>query len=302
VRKSILSIVFSFLAFITVLSCSPPQVNPINEVFVFGDSLSDVGAVFRVSGGLYPPDPPYFQGRYSNGRIWVEYLIDRLQLSQNQVHHLAYGGATTGITNTRAENLTYPANLVPNLLNQIQTVVQPYEQSNQSMNADALYILWVGANDYLQGSTTTVTPIANLNEAIHSLITVGARRLLIANLPDLGQLPATRNTANSEALSTLTQQHNQELERSLINLTQEQFELQIAFLNVSRLYQEVITAPQQFGFTNAVNACLGSSEGGCENPDRFLFWDGIHPTTAAHRHLSDAAFTALQQSEMVKES
>jgi phospholipase/lecithinase/hemolysin len=30
-----------------------------------------------------------------------------------------------------------------------------------------------------------------------------------------------------------------------------------------------------------------------------LFWDGIHPTTAAHRVLGEAAFTAIQDTGMV---
>ncbi len=37
----------------------------VSNVIVFGDSLSDVGNVFALTGGTVPPDPPYFQGRFS---------------------------------------------------------------------------------------------------------------------------------------------------------------------------------------------------------------------------------------------
>ena len=45
---------------------------PINVVNVFGDSLSDEGNAFLLTGGTFPP-PPYVQ-RASNGPVAVEYL------------------------------------------------------------------------------------------------------------------------------------------------------------------------------------------------------------------------------------
>ncbi|HEY9301471.1 MAG TPA: SGNH/GDSL hydrolase family protein, partial [Phormidium sp.] len=78
-----------------VLTTSIQNTHPITELYVFGDSLSDAGTVFRATGGMYPPNPPYFQGRYSNGRVWVEYLALCLHLDFNQTKNFAYGGATS---------------------------------------------------------------------------------------------------------------------------------------------------------------------------------------------------------------
>jgi phospholipase/lecithinase/hemolysin len=97
-------------------------------LYVFGDSLSDVGTVFRATGGIYPPSPTYFQGRYSNGRVWVEYLADRLHLSSSQINNFARKGATTGSESN---------SLVPGLLTQ----VQQFTQTHQQLNLDALYVL-----------------------------------------------------------------------------------------------------------------------------------------------------------------
>ena len=44
---------------------------PISAVFAFGDSLSDGGNAYVISGGDYPPSPPYAQ-RFSNGPTAVE--------------------------------------------------------------------------------------------------------------------------------------------------------------------------------------------------------------------------------------
>jgi phospholipase/lecithinase/hemolysin len=150
----------------------------------------------------------------------------------------------------------------------------------------------------LQGVSSATVPVENVTKAIASLADVGVKKLLVANLPDLGQLPATRSSANSANLSALTQAHNQGLRRSLKLLTQKYSDLQIATLDANTLYRNAITNPAAFGFTNVISGCLSGSRA-CGNPDQFLFWDGIHPTTAAHRILGEAAFTAIQDTGMV---
>jgi phospholipase/lecithinase/hemolysin len=60
------------------------------EIYVFGDSLSDDGNVFEATEEDYPPSPPYFEGRLSNGPIWVEYLASELGAESN---NFAYGGS-----------------------------------------------------------------------------------------------------------------------------------------------------------------------------------------------------------------
>lgn len=265
-----------------VFSAQRPE--PINGLYVFGDSLSDTGTVFRATGGMYPP-APYFQGRYSNGRVWVEYLADRLQLSGTQINNFAAGGATTGGDRN---------NLVPGLLLQVRS----FAQSQQQANPNALYVLWAGANDYLQGVNRTEVPVGNVTQAIAALQQVGAKKILVANLPDLGQLPSTRSSTQASPLSGLTQAHNQNLRRSLKVLTQQQPDLKIATLDANTLYREAVSNPAKFGFTNVTGTCLSGSSI-CSNPNQYLFWDGIHPTTAAHRILGEAAFSALQDTGIV---
>ena len=277
----------------TSLVFSAQQPEPINELDVFGDSLSDVGTVFRATGGMYPPNPTYFQGRYSNGRVWVEYLASRLHLSSKQTNNFAYGGSTTG-SDSPSETLRERNALVPGLLTQVQSFTQTHQQTNPN----ALYVVWAGANDYLQGESGATIPVENVKRAIASLAGVGVKKILVANLPDLGQLPATRTRPNSASLSALTQAHNQGLRRALKLLSQQYSTLQIVTLDANALYREAMTNPAAFGFTNVISACLSGSRV-CDNPDQFLFWDGIHPTTAAHRILGEAAFSALQDGGMV---
>jgi phospholipase/lecithinase/hemolysin len=292
-KKWLLTTGLALLIFIMVVAAKfMDKPHPITELYVFGDSLSDTGMVFRATGGMYPPNPTYFQGRYSNGRVWIEYLAESLHLSPKQTHNFAYGGATTGNVGN---------NYVPSVLNQVQS----FTQTHQHTNPDALYVLWAGANDYLQGVSNANVPVKNVTTAINSLTDVGAKKILVANLPDLGQLPATRNSANSVNLSALTQTHNQGLRRSLKVLSQQHSDLEIVQLDANALYRDAIANPAAFNFTNVISPCLsGVGDASrrhrtCSNPDQFLFWDGIHPTTAAHRIIGETAFSTIQEAGMI---
>ena len=285
-KKWLLRTGLALLIFIMVVAAKfMDKTHPIRELYVFGDSLSDTGMVFRATGGMYPPNPTYFQGRYSNGRVWIEYLAESLHLSSKQTNNFAYGGSTTGSVGN---------SYVPSLLNQVQS----FTQTHQKTNSDALYVLWAGANDYLQGISSATIPVKNVTTAINSLTDVGAKKILVANLPDLGQLPGTRNSANSVNLSALTQAHNQGLRRSLKVLSQQHSDLEIVQLDANTLYRDAIANPAAFNFTNVTTPCLSGSNI-CSKPDQFLFWDGIHPTTAAHHLIGETAFSTIQKAGMI---
>ncbi|MFB2934501.1 SGNH/GDSL hydrolase family protein [Aerosakkonemataceae cyanobacterium BLCC-F154] len=255
------------------------SLNPISaqnspQIYVFGDSLSDVGNVYQATNGNNPPSPPYFKGRYSNGPVWVEYLASRLKLSSNLVNNFAYGGAKTGDSQQ----------LPPGVLAQIQR----FKAENTTVNSKALYIIWAGANDYLGGATDTTLPINNLATAVKRLAESGAKNIVVVNLPDLGKLPATRTTERANLLSRLTQNHNTGLAASLKSLRQEFGDTNIGYIDVNALFQLVYNSPEKYGLENVTQACLGDGNV-CDRPNEYLFWDGIHPSTAAHKLLVQLA-------------
>ncbi|MBW4446850.1 MAG: SGNH/GDSL hydrolase family protein [Spirirestis rafaelensis WJT71-NPBG6] len=283
-KKNILSLaIIALLSFImAVFAPSILSVQKINQLYIFGDSLSDTGNIYRATGGVYPSSPPYFQGRYSNGLVWVEYLASGLKLTSEQRTNFAFGGATTGSSGM---------NGIPGLLAQVDN----FTKAHPDINPNALYVLWAGANDYLYGTSNSTMPIENLSKAIQLLSTRGAKKILVANIPDLGKLPSTRYTANSNSLSQSAIAHNQSLAKSFEVLNDKLgHDTQIIELDVNSLYREAITEPAKFGFTNVTNACLNNNVAVCDNPDKFLFWDAIHPTTAGHRILAEAALKALK--------
>ena len=250
------------------------------DIYVFGDSLSDTGNLFAATGSLLPPSPPYNQGRASNDRLWIEYLAEDLGATTT---NYAFAGATTGSVNTS----------VPGLIGLEQQITN-FQATNSFADSDALYVVWAGSNDYLgAGITNPSVPVGNLASSITTLAESGAENFLVVNLPDLGQLPATNSSDFSSSLSALTEAHNTGLDTALNSLSLS-YGINIYDVDVSSLFAEAIATPSLFGFTNVTDTCLNLTAASiCSNPNEYLFWDDLHPTTAAHELIGDLASQRL---------
>ncbi len=293
-----------------------------SQLYVFGDSLSDVGNVLRDTGGLVPPPVipaangslsiGYANGRFSNGAIWVDYLAKDLGLGVDTKNDFAYGGATTGRDN--GLNPLLGTNL-PGLQQQITT----FQSQNPVPDQKALYVLWAGANDYLNPNLTdpqgTVgSAIANLSTAITQLAGSGAKNFLIANLPDLGKLPLTRgDLARSQGLSFLSSAHNTALAQTL-GVLPSTLGVNIIPLDVNDLVNQAIASPSRFGLTNVTEQCLPATPlfptapppatpcNPVTDAPNFLFWDPLHPTTRGHEILGEYAFSVLKSKSIPEPS
>ena len=72
--------------------------------------------------------------------------------------------------------------------------------------------------------------------------------------------------------------------------------VEIVRLDIFGFLHEVVASPASFGFTDVVDTCIRVNtvvQPFCPNPKQFLFWDGIHPTTAGHHQLAVRADAAL---------
>ncbi|MGB3532610.1 MAG: SGNH/GDSL hydrolase family protein [Microcoleaceae cyanobacterium] len=286
------------------------------EIYIFGDSLSDTGNVFDFTLNSIPPSPPYFEGRFSNGLIWIDYLAEDLGLNpatysdvvlENTIPtegiNFAFGGATTGGENT--VSLAFPtAPDLPGLPDQISLFTANF---STIADADALYIIWAGSNDYLptestfEPLTSSTVSINNISNAITALANVGAENIVVVNLPNLGDTPVALNANQAEPgitnrLNTLSAEHNTALAAEIDDLTTGLApDINLISFDLNALFTDVFNNPETFNLTNVTNGCLLIE---CTNPDEFLFWDAQHVTTAANQLIADAALQTLDASSI----
>ena len=321
-NKQIVTIGLALSSLMLPLSAEASSFTGLN---IFGDSLVDTGNVFDLIS--FPPSPPYFDGRFANNTIWIDTLADNLNLNPilfsqlettvaTQGINFGFGGATTGFTHMASD-------LLPGLQQQINsfknlTAIAP-------VDANALNIIWAGSNDYFKAFanpdslTISLTELPeqatkNLSGAVESLYEVGARNFLVVNLGNLGVTPFAKRLDNllpgtSTQLNNLTGVHNSLLEQKLNNLKTSLPGIELTILDVNSLLKDMIAEPSQFGFSTINDSCLlnaqfllsFSFDGVCNNPDEFLFWDDVHPTSAAHQLVAQLALDTLEQKERVPE-
>lgn len=249
-------------------------------VFVFGDSLSDPGNLFAITGGTIPPSPPYFAGRFSNGPVWAELFPAEIGLAFNPLTNFAFGGAETGSA------------APTDVLNQ----VGGFLMSGAPVDPGALHLIWAGSNDYINNLLTAPDPavlilgtVTNLGTSVFLLSGAGAKRFVLINLPNLGDTPGGQasGAAVVAALNTVTGLHNAALEATAAGL-RSSLGVEITTVDINAVFAEILADPGTFGFVNTAIPCITplGPTGACptlEAADVTLFFDPIHPTRTAHR-------------------
>ncbi len=275
--------------------------SPFSAIYAFGDSLSDAGNLYILSG---IPSSPYYKGHFSNGQTWVEDLSQMLNLgpltpSLAGGNDYAFGGAQTGPT------LINPANPLPiDLPDQIGA----YQKAHPAAVSGALYTLDIGANDILDGlealqkgditllqfDTVVTEAIANTVTGVSELYTDGARKLLLYDVPQLSLTPDFNMDppAIQDLADQLAQTFNAGVLSELRSLEKEG--LTVYNLDTYDLLGEIVKNKGADGiaFTDVVDACIDVPAcvgGSYAEQNQNLFWDGLHPTAAGHQITADYA-------------
>lgn len=280
----------------------------LNQLFVFGDSLSDGGNYAGPGGpGTYPP-PPYAATRYSNGPTAVEYLWQAYHPGDTSFKpsnyggtNYALGGATSGSSNFNAINPSTPPALQSWFDSQggVASQVSNFASSCNNCFApdESLFVVWAFPNDVfsnavwgLDAKSLITAGVTNITNAIQVLIGEGATHFLIPNMPDLGNTPGFLGNTD---LTDLTVAFNAALDEALNLLEKSMKQVEITPFDTFGTLNDVITNPDKYGMKNVTDQCvqhLTDPKNPCD-PDTWLFWDSVHPTTAGHAILG-AQFAA----------
>jgi len=269
-----------------------------NELVVLGDSLSDQGNVYTITGTLIPP-PEYTDGtnsgRFTNGLNYIDYLAAGLGLA---VTPSVLGGTNYAYGGARTDSHPLAAFGALSLLEQRDAYIASLAGSDA--NPDALHVVWAGANDLrdiiiavladpnIDPVPPVLNSVANVAEVVGSLAAMNARTVLAPNIPNLGIVPIVTGGGDPvlEA-AALADFFNTALDQALADVLTQFPLLTIIESDIFTLSTDIFLDPLSFGFTNATDACYSEfvEPGGtvCAQPDQFVSWDGFHPTTAAHQ-------------------
>jgi len=271
------SITVAFAWSVLVVAATTASAGPISQVVVFGDSLSDTGNVFAGTLGIWPPSPPYHDGRFSDGPVWVEYWATAHGLpvptaSLTGGTNYAFGGAETGLDGVSTLG-------TPNLGTQLAMYLEAHEPS-----AEDLFIFWGGGNDFLQADQTDASvPVANLSTMISTLVAEGATNFRVLNLPPLGETPAYRGGGRQAELDALSLEFNELLSAELQRLRSLWPAVTICEHDIYGSLAGVFDDPAAYGLANVTDSALNEATGVVvDNPHEYLFFDGVHPTTVGH--------------------
>lgn len=313
-RPSRLSILVSALIFVSTAALA--QARDYTSIVVFGDSLSDTGNVAHLTQDKYGvriPGPlaDYTDGRFTDGDdtlpaaqkyfgVWIEQLAATLPSKPIITNSLdggtnyAYGFALTGSGTTL---LT----LTPTLsvsVNNIGQQITDYLATKPVISRRTLFVVWGGANDILNATSLDDVIKASIEETrdIQRLVDAGATQFMVPNLPPLGLVPRLNGSAaTSIPATTASIVYNEFLEAGVILLNDFHFGKRLRFYrpDVFSLFSKIIASPASYSLTNVTDI---SQRAYGIDPDKYLFWDDLHPTTKGHEILAQTAAGLLTRS------
>ncbi|VVC77022.1 Phosphatidylcholine-sterol acyltransferase [Aquicella siphonis] len=330
-----------FLLFSCVYSCVY-AVN-IDKIVVFGDSLSDSGNIFSLTAMAHnsiplipviPKDPPYYNGRFSNGLIWTDHLA--MEMHAEQINY-AYGGSWA--EPFKDSKLIIPFGLGMQVNFYLVSSALDFHKENH------LYVIWSGGNDYVNGRAdadeATTNTVASIQSQIDWLVYYGAKNLLVLNVPDLGAVPevTARGPDFIAGVRRLVTLHNQKFADMIRKMQLVYPEVKIVSGDTTQYFDDLIVNPDKFHLKNVTQACYDggywlkargldtrefkavqaarqadidilntpslrtayltsemslAGEKSCANPDEYLFWDHIHPTRVVHQLISSILVRELR--------
>jgi outer membrane lipase/esterase len=294
-RTAVSAFALPAFALVAVALASPPAAaSPYTSLVVFGDSLSDNGnaalvvgtAPQVITGNTYIPNHPYASGTFSNGAIWASNVAASLGVmlgpSLAGGTDYAFGGATTGGPSP-PPNLLLQASLYLATHVASPTALYVIEGGGNDARAALLAIaaLPPGTNPGPTIAATAAAYAANVGAIVDQLQLAGAQHIVVWDTPNLGLAPAVAAGGPPVAsLATfIASSMNFALASRLFG------EVGVSTFDIFGLGTSFAQNPGAFGFTDATNACGAIALADCNT---YAFWDGIHPTAAAHLVIADA--------------
>ncbi len=332
------NILWSILASVAIASSVLPitahaiAFSSISQVYFFGDSLTDSGFNNTINFG--DPTKAHTFTTYG-GYTWAQYVAHDIKGFALPVSYPAHTGSDTITNNTTPTNgdsfgavdpvldginyacggSTTGANgfgfiWAPSLHQQITNLLA----SHPSLDPNALYFIWSGANDIFSAISPEVTDVellqaadtatTNIASEIATLSAHGAKRFVVMSLPNIGSTPYVVDASVEHPelpglVKNLSFTFDTMLNEKLGGVIKK-YQAKILYINVYRMLDELvadtkagrpyISDGKAYMFVNATKPSCGAGTIAlfCDNNgvNNYVFADAIHPTDLTHQVLA----------------
>jgi outer membrane lipase/esterase len=300
-------LLFLLSTLLFTFSVIPAHAQNYTSIVIFGDSLSDTGNVAYLAQHKYGvripgPGADYTDGRFTDGDdtipvarkyfgVWIEQfaatlpskpiILDSLDGGTNYAYGFAYTGSGTSV-------LTLGSAALAVNVNNIGQQITDYLATHPVINDRTLFVVWGGANDLLNATSADDVFKAGVNQVtnIQRLIDAGATQFVIPNLPPLGSTPRLNGSpTDSVAATAASVLFNQILRTGVDVLHDFNFGRHLHFvqLDVFSLFNKIIASPSRYSMADVTTSSQAIPT---IDPDTYLFWDDLHPTTRGHNILA----------------
>ncbi|WYZ33878.1 hypothetical protein EsH8_I_000154 [Colletotrichum jinshuiense] len=274
-----------------------------SSIVVFGDSFSDNGnGSARISNNTWPSDK-YYNGRFSNGLVWAEFVAGNLSLP---LYDYAVGGATTSNSLVQGYTGAQGTIAVPSVVDQVisflgKTTPQgaAFSVSDTTAVATPLFVLFAGANDVLFNPNISASQSYQVLDHVQKELwdAYPSAEVITISPPDLSRLPYGFYVDN------LAKQQLQAFSDLLGGLL-EKSKTGAVNVDLRPLFDdfEYYAIPQTYGFgpLGKYGSCLEGAYGEtpnvtiCGDAEKWVYWDEYHPTTHAHSWIARQVLNVLR--------
>lgn len=282
------------------------------QIIVIGDSLSDSGNLPETTIANIPllstlivaTSSPKTDG--TTWPVWLNDLLYRdwlLPSSQGGTNYAVAGAVTSGSVPIPPFPFNFPVQLIPSLTLQVDEITPKVDR-------DRPVFIFGGANDFIEIGFIGISPdqptlsAENISKIVDNIHNLDFKTQIVINLPDLGDVPALSsgafhiNNPDINLVRAYGLEYNALLAQALAKK-----DFPVLGIDAEALLSDIVANPGSYGFTNVTdptpttqydfNNILNPPTVGSPTDGYLFYYDGLHPTSKAHRTLAEFIFTTL---------